>query len=498
MKICLINPPLHYKPDFVQHDAHIGICYIASFLEQNNYNVDIIDCTAEDLELTDLFKTLNNRSYDVVGISTYEYNFKSVKSIVKKVRELYENCFIVLGGYLPSLQYNEIFKEKLDINCCVYGEGEYTMLDIVNAIEKEEDWKKINGIVYEENNKIVKNDPRTLIEDLDILPFPKRKKLQYNSVANIITSRGCYANCSFCSNREIFKLSPGKAVRIRGIDKVVEEIEYLVNTLGFKRIDINDDNFIGSSKFQKRRLNEFCDLIKEKKLNFSFRSFSRADDLINNADMIDRLKEVGLEFLIVGIESFVQRQLDFFNKRVTVEENIKAIKIIQEKNLDVFFGFILLDPYSTIEEVIENLTVLKNLDILKDAYKHRQPISASNILYVHKGTDVHKHLVEKGLYTDNPKGYEFVHDEINLFTEILQEWKNRILQLFLSSIDTDLYKEDPEKFKLFLYYKDLEFLLSVSYQIKEAKVNNDNYKEFIESFILSHMTIQSLLNSDLK
>ena len=131
----------------------------------------------------------------------------------------------------------------------VKGEGEQTLLELVNCLEKKGNPALIDGLYYKSSGTLVRNKDRALIANLDELPFPARhfyNSLNYrypdallSPAMPIITSRGCPAACTYCDSRSIFT----RKLRARSVQNIVQELEELVRAQGVKEIHIWDDNF---------------------------------------------------------------------------------------------------------------------------------------------------------------------------------------------------------------------------------------------------------------
>lgn len=436
MRICLINPPDKSKQEedyeycfSMRNIPHIGVGYIAAFLEENGFSVDVIECLGQGISLKDLNQRLVEQKYEVIGISTYDYNLVNVVKIVSRIKAANPSTFVFVGGYFATLCYEKVLNNLGDVDCCVLGEGEYTCLELVKTLQNQGNFRTVAGIAFKEKGQIIKTPSRALIEDLDSLPTPKRTFISPKGVATVISSRGCYGACVFCAIRAFYKESPGKVVRFRRPEKVVEEITDLVQNHGVKYIGINDDNFLGSSPKQRERIERFYQLVKEKNLNVKFRAFARANEIEPCRELLIKLKEIGFDYLLIGIESFVKRQLEFYNKKISVAENLTAIKVLREIGIKIDLGFLMLEPFTTIDELLENINMLKASEYYNNAYEGCAPISMFMPIVPYYGSEFHNLMEQKGLLANNDYGYEFQDQKVALFYDIVKRWVNRISPL---------------------------------------------------------------------
>lgn len=499
MKICLINPPypnntlfnLRYDP-YKQSVQSPGLAYIAGMLESHGYPVDVIECATQSLSLSDLYKILKDRKYDVVGISTFSYNFINVIRIANKLKSINPSTFLFLGGFHPTLNTKDVFESISGLDCCVIGEGEYTCLDLVNAVKNKTDFREIDGIAYKEDGEVIINPKRAFIKDLDSLPLPKITYISESGMAGIVSSRGCYGNCSFCAANTYSKLFKGGRVRRRSPQNVVNEIENLVKNHNVKSLVFFDDNFFLSTPKESSRVEEFYQLLKEKNFDISFALSTRANDIAYNKEMIKKLKEVGLDLIYIGIESFVQRQLDFYNKNMSVEQNTNAIKILNEIGISYDVGFIMLEPFTTIDEIITNLKHIRTVNCHKVRFAGNIPISIYIPLSPVYGSPIHKLLLNKNLLKNNTDlGYEFQDSNVRLYYDIVTKEWFKIIAPFIKQFDLIYKAKSLNKYeeydrllneKIKLMELDIDFLESLCYAIKDSKIDRANCMEFIDEW----------------
>ncbi|MEJ6950332.1 B12-binding domain-containing radical SAM protein [Natronospora cellulosivora (SeqCode)] len=492
MNICLINPP--YKCDEPEDNEysisgytvpHLGLGYIASLLRKKGYKVDLIECMGQNITVKEVYEKIKNNNYTMIGFSTYDDNRLISFKMIKKIRKIKPNSFIFMGGYTATLSYQSVLINFKEINCCVLGEGEITTLELAQAISNSESYKDTDGIAYVENNNVVKTSPRKLIKNLDILPYPERAFVS-NKVISMITSRGCQGHCIYCSIITFYTYCKGKKHRYRSAENIVDEIEFLLNKYdNIKSIWFFDDNFLKYDKNNINRLNKFCDLMGDKKINIPFYITSCPKDINYSVDILKKLKNVGLYKVFVGVESFCQRQLDFFNKNVDYQENIQALQTLKELNLEVNIGFIPLDPFVTIDEIKFNFNILKKYNIRNNSWS---PFSVHMQLVAVKNTPFYRLLKNKGLYVNNEKGYIFVNEDVNFFYESIQLWLNILSPMLNISYyvnianekqNTTLYKKMKKKYDE-LIELDIDFILSFCDFINENKNSLTQFENFIK------------------
>ena len=280
----------------------------------------------------------------------------------------------MLDGLHPTARSIECLSDP-NVDFVVRGEGEQTISELVGALEqgKHKRLEKIKGIGFIKNGKTIITPPRPEIQDLDSLPFPARHLLpmetyfeavKENPIRGVIrkrwaimtTSRGCPHECIFCSNHIVM----GRKWRARSPEKVVEEIEQLVDTYKIEQIDFYDDNMT----LKKKRVIEICDLIKERGLDIEWYvpTGVRADTL--DEELLTKMKASGCRGLRIAPESGVQRVVNqVIKKNLDLKDVEKAVVLTNKVGIKLGVFFIL----GLIGETKEDMK-----ETIKFAYKLRK------------------------------------------------------------------------------------------------------------------------------
>lgn len=337
----------------------LGLESIAANLRSNNYPVKMFFCSFSEVTDESILEYIKAHEVILVGISVlFDRHLEHAIEISKKISKI--NVPIFFGGPLVSFVAEKILNYANWISGIFIGEGEQTVYEVVDSIARKEDWRKIKGLCYiNDNGKVYFNAPMEKV-DLDKLPNPSRdfireaKSLGYEiKVASIYTSRGCAEACTFCTGNQFTKLTNGKVWRGRSPLVVINEIEELIKSYGISYFYICDDNFFGYGKNAKQRILKMMSLIKERNIKAKFHFEMRVDMI--DKQLLETCKESGFTDILLGIESGVQSMLDRWKKGITVEENLRAIKLVKSCGLNLKAGFILFDEVTTLEELTENL-----------------------------------------------------------------------------------------------------------------------------------------------
>jgi radical SAM superfamily enzyme YgiQ (UPF0313 family) len=338
MKVLLINPPFQrFFGGGKSPKLPLGLCYIASYLTYNGYETFVYDAefnpigsssvlikeVTENIENyfkalddmnNEIWKEIKNKiksySPDVVGISVKTATFKAGLNIAKLCKEIDKNIVVIMGG--PHICCNPEDIGRYDfVDYGVIGEGEITTLELLKNIENRKTPSNIKGVVYKNNGKTVITPRRELIKELDSIPIPEHEhiidldKIPREYHGEIITGRGCPYSCTFCASSLVWE----KKVRFRKPEKVVEEIEYILNKFGTNYFYIEDDTFTIKKDFAIK----ICDLLIEKNLPIKWSCETRAN--LVDEELIKKLKEAGCDDISIGVESGSDETLEKIKKR---------------------------------------------------------------------------------------------------------------------------------------------------------------------------------------
>lgn len=517
IKVCLINPPSNYRMNELEewsnntlcNSSYLGIRYLEAALKAKNICVDVYDCPCEKLSVQSVSEILTSRNYTHIGISIFFYNLFNGERLLNLIKRKFPSTFVFVGGYAVTLDVKEVLQKHPRINCAFIGEGEETLVEFFENIINNRDWRTTSGIAYLEDTNVVINSKKSE-SNLDELPFPEHKLYNKSTVVSLMSSRGCYGDCSFCSEKQFNILNNTRGIRSRSVENVIEELKIILKNNKVKEISYADSNFLPATINRKRWMILFVNLLKKNNINIEARINTRANDIIFYEDLLDDMKSVGFRNFFVGIESFSQSQLDLYNKRISVEDNIKALKILINKGIKIEFGFLIFEPYSTIKEIRESINILVSLDILKNIDVNQEFFSVASKLFLTKGTQIYEKVYNDKLNYTNSLGYIFLHSDTKEYYDKIMEWaaiveqavyiryliekckyldkveeSNKLYECFIKILDLDInmmkqlldiYHDKTASEKLILDgEKKLKSILNKYVQvIEEAKSNNQN------------------------
>jgi len=359
--VTLVYP--YFKPRYdnsIFRLPPLGLGYIVSYLRQHGITANLVDCTFMNQE--DAVEKVKKSQPTIVGV----YSMFSMKqSALEMARQLNDSCeLLVAGGPLPTL-CPEDFLEDFDV--VAVGEGEETMLELVNAVQSDSALRNVKGIVYKDQKgnpekTITRTPSRELTRNLDSFPFPARDQMDHPAykrhyqksgytITSIITSRGCPFNCDFCS-RAVF----GNKFRTRSAKNIVDEVE-TVQTLGYNRVWFADDCFTLSRK----RLLNICNEIIERGIHMGWECLSRVDTI--DAEVAHKMKQAGCVRVFFGLESGNDAVLALMKKQATVNQAKKAVLTAKSAGIKVGAFFILGYPGEKNDTVLDTIRFASNLPL---------------------------------------------------------------------------------------------------------------------------------------
>jgi anaerobic magnesium-protoporphyrin IX monomethyl ester cyclase len=398
-----------------QNQGNLGLGYLAAVLREHGYSVRVVDIEQPPEEILRIAQEINPL---VIGFSLiFQFFIAHYAALLYVMRANGIDCHFTMGGHFPSLSYEQTLELVPELDSVVRFEGEMTLLELADAISTGRDWHDIHGIVYRRDQELIVTPPRALIEDLDQLPYPEREyrpeTVLGRNIMPILASRGCARTCSFCSIHTFYRAAPGRIVRTRKPAEVVREMCMLHEERGINIFLFQDDDFPLFGTVWRRWAGEFVDELHRSRLpeKVIWKMNCRADAV--DRQLFIRMKDAGLYLVYMGLESGSEQGLETLHKQITVEQNLRAVKLLKSIGLMWEYGFMLLDPSSTFESVRTNLSFLRT--ILADGCL---PVTFCRML-PYDGTPIKDELVRTGrLRGDvcNPD-YDFLDPRLAEFYE---------------------------------------------------------------------------------
>lgn len=329
MRISLIQPRVGHNPSYIHEPLNLG--YIAAYLIEKGYENEDIHIGAFETD-KEIISAVSET--DIIGFTATSPMMKHAEELARKIKKNNAETVIVFGGSHPSvLPENTLKNENIDV--VVSGEGEITMLEIVQAIDKGLPFDMVNGISYRNKGDIIHNPNRELIKDIDTIPFPARKLMKQDKFLEIgykkygdrgawvFSSRGCPYHCTYCASWRIWT----RKWRARSPENIIEEVCELVDAFNLDRINFADDTFTIS----RERVIEFCHQLKREKLQITWGCNVRADSV--DKKLFEVMKSAGCTDIWIGAESGSPIILKDIKKGITLTQIKNAFKWSKDADL---------------------------------------------------------------------------------------------------------------------------------------------------------------------
>jgi len=387
----------------------LGLLYISSFIKKNGYeDVRIIDAFSENIDKSRLLKRIKKERPDVIGMSCAAYTFLDAVSLLEDVKRMLPDTVIVMGGHHATFVSEQILKTYKFIDYVIKGEGELSFLQLIKALEKNSVTKNISGVSYFNKGKFINNN-FCQIDNLNSLPFPDRESvinvnyghrwrkfnLTFGKFSTIVTSRGCPFSCRYCSCSAF----ANRRWRTRSVDNIADEFEEL-QSLGYETCVVVDDNFTTDVK----RVERICNEITKRKIKMDLLCECRPQNL--SLSLLKNMKSVGFSTVYLGIESGMQKILDYYRKGTNIREIRKTVINIKKANMNVIGSFIIGAPIESREDILKTIKFATNLRLTGIQW---------NILGLTPGTEIWKEYEKKGLikgdtWKRDHRIYEYCND----------------------------------------------------------------------------------------
>ncbi len=370
-----------------------GMLYIASYVKQKTDDIDFVcyDYLPSNEQEWNQF--------DVIGFSTMTAHYIFCDHFARQIRKNYKG-YIVLGG----IHFSLVKKLPDWADFGMIGEGEQTSLELYQLLSadknpKPEKLKEICGLVFRDNENIIYNQPRKLIENLDEIPFADLDSIDIESYLkpnntfgtkvgrglSMMTSRGCAFNCDFCTATAMWHYP-----RFHSAEYVVDEIQHLITKYQVEMIYITDDNFCTN----KKRLKKIAELIEERNIRIEIGASGRIE--YYDDEICDYYRRIGIKALSFGFETGSQRMLMQIKQgqKLSVEESIKMANRIASDGIEVQGLFMLNMPGETLDDLEKTLEMVKQINMSKIG------ITIATPFYGTKWWDV---ALEQGIVPEKPE-----------------------------------------------------------------------------------------------
>jgi len=375
MKILVITEGFFIEP--------LGIMQLSGCLKKAGHETDLIT-TEEDYE-----SKIKEWKPKIIAYSVMTGNHKIFVELNNKLKRKFD--FISLFGGPHATFFKDLIEEDgVDVVCM--GEGDEAIVELANKLDKNEDIKNINNLNVKKDGVVYRNSVRSLIEDLDSLPFPDRDivmkydKIKNDPIKHFVAGRGCPFNCKYCFNEKYAKVyeGKGKRVRWRSVDNLIEEIKEVNEKYPTKVNYFQDDTFI----LDKEWLREFCEKYKE--INLPFHCHVRAN--LVDEEIVKMLKEANCYSVHIAAETADDKiRNEVLNRNMSKEDILNACKLLRKHKIKFMMQNMIGLPGGSLK---------KDIETLKLNIKCKPTYAWVSIFQPYPGTELEKYCRENGYVED--------------------------------------------------------------------------------------------------
>lgn len=324
----------------------------------------------------ELLEVLERYNPDLVGVSLLSPEVAASRKIAQVVKAVKPRCWTVWGGNHPTFLPGESLAYP-EVDLVVRGEGEYSLLEICQSLSKgHTDLRHIEGISLKYQGEILHNPDRSLIKNLDDLPFPARHRLlfydrfDHKNLGCIITNRGCPWRCAFCSSCNFW----GKKVRFRSSENIVAELRQLQSSYGVRYIMLWDDSF----SINRDIVLKFCQLIIDNHIEIMWRTATRAD--LVTQELVPWMKRAGCTKLEIGVETGSPSMQKLIHKDIENTDVVRAFRLLQKEHIPSGAFFMAGFPEETLEDLQQTFDLMRSIPCLEIAFNIFDPMPGSELL----------------------------------------------------------------------------------------------------------------------
>jgi anaerobic magnesium-protoporphyrin IX monomethyl ester cyclase len=440
----------------------LGLAYVTAALKEQGYTYDCIDLHTEQImqkkpfDFWDRIQDFDLSSYDIIAFGGVFLKFEDLRYLSSRIKENYSHIFQIVGGNMATMT-PDVVLERTQVDCVCLYEGEETIVDLVQTLEKRGDWKEVRSIKYrDQDGQPVESPsrPKLTTDKVPHLPdrdawnfdlirkaYPVGSPGRYSAVA--FASRGCPFSCTFC------KPLTGKEIRSREIDSIIREIKYLKEHWNVQYIRFFDEVFIGS----KYRIKSLCEAMIEENLNIFW--WCQTQVRLIDEDLLKVMKKAGCIEIAYGVESGSDTMLEDMKKGISVDIIRDVLEATNRSGIRITLNLLAGTPAETVITLKETRDFLISLNHINWAN-----VPSIEFVVPLPGTELFDTAVQMNLIK-NPKTYvvealakmEKYSKSINMTTMSSEEFISTVEQ-FNKDIARDFYKKHPSRYLMSIFSLD--------------------------------------------
>jgi anaerobic magnesium-protoporphyrin IX monomethyl ester cyclase len=436
VKILLLEHPRSVVPERCNDIANtpLSSClltgYAAGMLKSKGHCVEIVEGYLDGLNYDEITSRVRIMKPDILGVHIV-YHWQKDHALFQFLESLKREGYvssITAYGFYATIAHENILGCCHAIDSVIVGEPERPFTDLLESASVRNYTPCVPGIAIRNGSGGIRLQKQDAITDLDNIPFPVRTEAMYRlPEVNLLGSRGCYGNCTFCFINSLY--GTAGSWRGRSPKNIVQEIDAIIEDRDVKDFYFTDPNFFGPGRMGQERALLLASLLKPRNIRFGIEG--RVNDI--HDETIGALVDAGLRHILIGLESGRDDSLRRMNKMTTVAQNERAISILRNHGVEPNVGFIMFEPDSLLEDVRINFDFLKRNDLLRNL-----PVTA-NVLYHHQivleGTRAYQDLKRENRLEIQRTSYEGIAHPKNPEVASLADIMRQITNILFGRMD---------------------------------------------------------------
>ncbi len=343
-----------------EFEENLAVRYLRGALEHAGHRVTTVVFNGAD-EVEEAARQIVASGAPLVGFSmVFTYRAREFARLAVRVRELGFPGHLIAGGHFAAMHPDQLLNDVRAFDSVACGEGEPILCDLVHVLP---DPSSVAGLVWRQGDGLVKNADAIKPPDLDVLPFPPRKHPFDDylgiPITNILSSRGCTRNCSFCSIAAWHRLCGGDRLRLRAPEHLADEMALLYGQ-GVRIFNFHDDNFVLDDKVAMlERMHALRSALAARNVTTPIAFAIKCRPDVVDAEVFELLREMGMFRVFLGLEAGTAESLRRLGRGQTVEDNLRALEILGGLEIHTCFNLLVLNPDSTLEDLAGNVAFLR-------------------------------------------------------------------------------------------------------------------------------------------
>jgi len=380
-------------------EENLGLRYIASSLEACGHSVAIVPFNSEQDQESAVRQALAFEP-QIIGLSmVFTSRAREFCRLARRIGQAGFRGHVIAGGPFASFNCERLVTEFPDFNSVALGEGEELMCRLAENLDHLE---RVPGLCYRDGSGRARTNPAIGNPDkLDQLPWPKRTTFHSyfdKPIASVLTSRGCWRECAFCSINAWYERGGGKKFRIRSVESIVAEVSDLYHRHGIRIFNFQDDNFFLPNPVKAaERFSVIRDQLRQNGVGQIAIAVKARPDSITE-ESIRVLDELGLFRVFLGVENASENGLRNLNRKQTVGQILNALRILNDFDIHVAYNLLMFEPDTSLDEILVNLRFME---------RHNENPFNFCRAEAYPGTGLETKLLREGRLLGDAFGYDY-------------------------------------------------------------------------------------------